>query len=129
MEGGVDPNDHGPNHMRVMMNAGSAWQFNKKAGDGHSGKPLFSVKRGTPVVLTIRNETAWPHAMHVHGHHFRTLFPFDDGWDPFWLDTSLVDARKVQRIAMVADNPGKWMIHCHMIEHQMAGMAGWFEVI
>ncbi len=31
-------------------------------------------------------------------------------------------------IAFVADNPGKWMIHCHMLDHQAAGMMTWFEV-
>ena len=35
---------------------------------------------------------------------------------------------RAERIAFVADNPGKWMIHCHMIEHMAAGMAAWFEV-
>ena len=37
---------------------------------------------------------------------------------PAW-ETKMVEA---------ADNPGKWMVHCHMLEHQAAGMAAWFEV-
>ena len=31
-------------------------------------------------------------------------------------------------IALLADNPGKWMLHCHMLEHQASGMGTWFEV-
>ena len=36
--------------------------------------------------------------------------------------------KKVERIAFVADNPGRWMMHCHMIEHMAFGMAAWFQV-
>ena len=32
------------------------------------------------------------------------------------------------RVAFVADNPGNWMVHCHIIEHQDTGMMAWFEV-
>jgi FtsP/CotA-like multicopper oxidase with cupredoxin domain len=66
--------------------------------------------------------------MHVHGHHFRLLDSLDDGWKPFWLDTVLVAPEQTARIAFVADNPGKWMLHCHRLEHSESGMAAWFEV-
>jgi len=26
------------------------------------------------------------------------------------------------------DNPGRWLYHCHVMAHQMAGMAGWYVV-
>ncbi len=104
------------------------WTLAGFASSGHDGPPLFSVKRGRPVVIAFDNRTAFRHAMHVHGHHFRLLDRLDDGWKPFWLDTYVVDLRENARIAFVADNPGKWMIHCHMLEHQETGMAAWFEV-
>ena len=31
-------------------------------------------------------------------------------------------------IAFVADNPGKWLLHCHMLEHAAGGMMTWFDV-
>ncbi len=31
-------------------------------------------------------------------------------------------------VAFQAHNPGKWMFHCHMLEHQDGGMATWYEV-
>lgn len=108
--------------------AARIWTLAGFASSGHHGPPLFSVKQGRPVVLTFQNNTAFPHAMHLHGHHFRLLDDLDDGWKPFWLDTVLLDARQTARIAFVADNPGKWMIHCHMLEHQETGMAAWFDV-
>ncbi|MGZ5897668.1 MAG: multicopper oxidase family protein [Xanthobacteraceae bacterium] len=106
----------------------SIWALANRASDGHSGAPLFSVARGRTVMLAFTNRTAFPHAMHLHGHHFRLLDRLDDGWKPFWLDTIVVPPAEPVRIAFVADNPGKWMIHCHMLEHQESGMAAWFEV-
>jgi FtsP/CotA-like multicopper oxidase with cupredoxin domain len=105
------------------------WSMAGRASSGHHGPPLFSVKRGRAVVLALANRTAFPHAMHVHGHHFRLLDNLDDGWKPFWLDTVVVMPEQTARIAFVADNPGKWMLHCHMLEHAETGMAAWFEVI
>lgn len=104
------------------------WTLVGMASSGHDGPPLFSVKRGRTVMLNFLNRTAFPHGMHLHGHHFRLLVGLDDGWKPYWLDTVLVEAMQSARIAFVADNPGKWMLHCHMLEHQETGMAAWFEV-
>jgi FtsP/CotA-like multicopper oxidase with cupredoxin domain len=111
-----------------MMTGGQIWDLAGRASDGHSGSPLFSVQRGRTVVLDFPNETMFPHAMHVHGHHFRHLDARGEGWKPWWLDTVLVMPQRRERIAFVADNPGKWMLHCHMIEHQESGMATWFQV-
>lgn len=116
----------GAGHTHAMGRG--IWQLAGKASDGHSGPPLFSVRRGTVVVLGFPNKTMFPHAMHLHGHHFRLLDNLDDGWKPYWLDTVLIGENRTARIAFIADNPGKWMIHCHMIEHQETGMAIWFEV-
>ena len=104
------------------------WTMAGQASSGHHGPPMFSVKRGRTVMLAFANKTAWPHGMHLHGHHFRLLDNLDDGWKPFWLDTVLMGPRETARIAFVADNPGKWMIHCHMLEHHDTGMGAWFEV-
>jgi FtsP/CotA-like multicopper oxidase with cupredoxin domain len=104
------------------------WTMAGTASSGHHGPPLFSVKRGRTVMLAFVNRTAFPHGMHVHGHHFRLLDNLDDGWKPYWLDTVMVAAQATARIAFVADNPGKWMIHCHMLEHHDTGMGAWFQV-
>lgn len=39
-----------------------------------------------------------------------------------WRDTLLMAPRSRATVAMVADNPGRWMLHCHIPEHQEAGM-------
>ena len=128
MMGMMGPGTMGPGMMMGPGMTGAIWRLAGRASDGHSGQPLFSVKRGRSVVLGFPNQSRFPHAIHVHGHHFRVLDARDDGWKPWWQDTVLILPERTARIAFVADNPGKWMLHCHMIEHQDSGMAAWFEV-
>lgn len=97
------------------------WAFNGIAG--LSDTPLFKVKQGTAVSLDIENNNSWPHGLHVHGHHF-----IDNRQPDLWRDTALFTRGEKSSLKFVADNPGKWLIHCHMIEHQAGGMVTWFEV-
>jgi FtsP/CotA-like multicopper oxidase with cupredoxin domain len=92
-----------------------------------SATPLFTVRRGRAVSLAIHNPSSHPHVVHVHGHHFRLLDRLDDGWKPYWLDT-LVVSEPTERIAFVADNPGKWLIACQMLDRKEAGTAAVFFV-
>ncbi len=111
--------------IRDLVKENKMWALNGIVGLPE--KPFFSVRRGTSVVVELENLNAWPHAMHVHGHHFKVVGETDEP-DTAWRDTVLVESGKTSRIAFVADNPGKWLIHCHMIEHQAGGMVTWFEV-
>jgi FtsP/CotA-like multicopper oxidase with cupredoxin domain len=88
---------------------------------------MFTVNRGRPVSLGIQKPSGGPHVVHLHGHHFRLLDRLDDGWKPYWLDT-LVIGEAGERIAFVADNPGRWLIEWHMLERPNAGAATWFAV-
>jgi FtsP/CotA-like multicopper oxidase with cupredoxin domain len=128
MEGGPKMGADGTMQHHMAM-GGDAWTLNGRGGDGHSGLPLFSVKRGTLIDLGLVNKTIFAHAIHVHGHAMRILHPFDDEWQPYWVDTVTVGDGETVHTVFLADNPGKWMIHCHMIEHQESGMATWFEVL
>ncbi|MDD9908668.1 MAG: multicopper oxidase family protein [Ahrensia sp.] len=105
------------------------WTFNSIAN--LSKKPLFQAKRGETVEISFDNKTGWLHAMHVHGHHFRVLersgSNIDEGQP--WRDTFAIGPDQTTQIAFVADNPGKWLLHCHMLEHAVAGMRTWFEVV
>jgi len=119
--------------MSVLAGSAPLWKFNGAAGmtsmAGMGEHPLFKVARGHTVLVRFENKTAWPHAMHVHGHHFR-LLERTNGPEPqpFWWDTLLVQPGETSLIGFVADNPGKWMLHCHMLDHQASGMDSWFEV-
>lgn len=90
--------------------------------------PIFSVKRGQVVVLALRNDTAFPQALHLHGHCFRLLHPLDDGWEPYWLDTFQLLEGRTARIAFLADNPGRWLISATVLERFDTGLWTSFEV-
>ncbi len=113
--------------MRELVQRGQVWAFNGIAG--RPDEPLFRARLGQTVRIRMVNDTAWPHAIHLHGHHVRlldgngTVLP-----EQGWRDTVLLERQEERSVAFVADNPGSWMIHCHMLEHQAAGMASWFVV-
>ncbi len=104
------------------------WSLAGVASDGFSGKPLFTVKRGGAVTLAFVNKTAVVQQMHVHGHVWRLLHDLDDGWDPYWRDSVLLAPGKTKHVAFIADNPGKWVIESLVLDRQVTGLAGWFEV-
>jgi len=105
---------------------GKVWAFNGEAG--MTAAPIGRYGLGKTVKVRMVNHTAWPHAMHFHGHHVREVAHSGREPLPHWRDTVLMMPREEITIAFVADNPGKWMCHCHMLEHQAGGMATWFEV-
>jgi FtsP/CotA-like multicopper oxidase with cupredoxin domain len=39
-----------------------------------------------------------------------------------WHDTLLVEPNETADLALVTDNPGDWMLHCHVTDHQESGM-------
>ncbi|MEL6504863.1 MAG: multicopper oxidase family protein, partial [Pseudomonadota bacterium] len=104
----------------AMMRHQQMWAFNGTAN--MTTEPMFSLQPGRTVVIETVNQTGWPHAMHVHGHHFRVLsrngLPVEH---QDWRDTFYINRDETVEIAFVADNPGKWMLHCHMLEHAAAG--------
>lgn len=104
------------------------WLVNGGTGS-KDGKPLFSVKRGTPVVMAIDNRTAFIQPLHVHGHAFRLLHPLDDGWENYFLDTVQIPEGKKRHIAFIAENPGRWLISSTVLERFDLGLWSWFEVV
>jgi FtsP/CotA-like multicopper oxidase with cupredoxin domain len=91
--------------------------------------PLFSVRQGRTVMLTLVNRGDIPEVVYVHGHHFRLLDNLDDGWKPFWLDTLTVPGRQTLRLAFVADNPGPWPIERRSLLPSRPTFTAWFEVV
>lgn len=107
--------------VRELVKNRKIWAINGIAGLPE--KPLFSVRRGAAVSLNIDNANSWPHAMHLHGHHF-----INDKTPDYWRDTALFERGEKGSLRFIADNPGKWLVHCHMVEHMAGGMVTWFEV-
>ena len=110
--------------IRDLVRKGRAWAFNGVAEP--PADPLLQVRVGQTARISMKNDTRWPHAMHLHGHHFHQL-DGDAQVGPL-RDTLLVDPGEKADIAFVADNPGAWLLHCHMLEHSAAGMSTWIDV-
>jgi FtsP/CotA-like multicopper oxidase with cupredoxin domain len=112
---------------------GGIWAVNGVANgcgdDGRSFEPLFILRKGRSYVLRLVNQTAWHHPIHLHGHSFRVISR--DGAPALrreWLDTVMLAPREQAEIAFVADNPGDWMFHCHVLDHQASGMMSCIRV-
>lgn len=115
--------------LRELLHRGMAWAVNGVVMAGHHHAPLFTLARGQSCVVTLRNATAWWHPIHLHGHTFRVV---SRNGAPTthreWRDTVLMAPREEVEIAFVGDNPGDWMLHCHVLEHHAGGMGGVFRV-
>ena len=110
--------------IRDLVQAGMAWSFNDVAGMPEA--PLTKARLGDTLSVRISNDTRWPHAIHLHGHHFQEVRSGGE-FGPF-RDTLLFQPDEAREIAFVADNPGAWLFHCHMLEHAASGMMTWIEV-
>jgi FtsP/CotA-like multicopper oxidase with cupredoxin domain len=110
---------------------GVFWTVNGKPlrHEHHGHAPLLSLKLGQSYLIELVNETAWHHPVHLHGHVFRVLAKNGKEVLPRqWADTVLLDPQSRAEIALVADNPGDWMLHCHVLDHQATGMMGLVRV-
>ncbi len=89
------------------------------------------VMVGELQVWEVSNKSLMDHPFHLHGFFFQVIE--ENGKAPeykAWKDTYNLKPRTTIKIAWMPDNrPGKWMYHCHIIEHHAAGMMAHFEVI
>lgn len=114
---------------------GITWTLNGEAYAAPAGPADHSHHRALQFprdrFLRVRfvNASYRLHPMHVHGMFFKVLArngtPVDE---PFWRDTTLVHAKETVDVGLVALDPGKWMLHCHILEHAESGMMTTVEV-
>ena len=107
------------------------WSINRTpwAGDNAEGTgPLAHLELGKSYILRFRNESPNFHPIHLHGLVFRPLRSNKRKLASNWTDTLLLLRDETIEVALVADNPGDWAFHCHVIEHQKTGLAGYIRV-
>ncbi len=112
--------------MARLLRRGRVWALNGVVGssDYHFDDPLMALRQGQTGLMTVVNQTAWPHPIHLHG--FPVLMRDPTGGT--WRDTVLVAPGAEVELAFVAERPGAWMLHCHILEHQMGGMMGFVNI-
>jgi FtsP/CotA-like multicopper oxidase with cupredoxin domain len=86
---------------------------------------VYLVRTGQVVRLHIVNQTDEFHVMHLHGHVLSVLARDGQviGGSPVHLDSLLVGPHETWDVAFLADNPGLWMFHCHVLLHAAMGMS------
>ena len=114
------PNIKVPNSMNMEFN----WlTFNGKSGPANT--PLV-VRHGERVRIRFINLGMDHHPIHLHGHQF-VVTGTEGGrqpestWGPG--NTVLVGVAQARDVEFVANNPGDWMLHCHLPHHMMNQMS------
>lgn len=131
-----------PKVFRLTMGM-MTWGINDQAFDMLTASELETVKLGTQEVWEFRNEASsgmmgmvMLHSMHVHGLQFRVVSRsvagrFQRDYDTVkaglvdegWKDTVLVmPGERVRILVHFADYSGLFLYHCHMLEHEDAGL-------
>lgn len=111
--------------------AGTFWAINKQvwpAVEGELPPPLAVLESGKSYVFELQNLTQQKHPIHIHGHSFKVLSSNRRDLPVHHADTVLLGPRERVEAALVAGEPGDWMFHCHIIEHQESGMMGYVRV-
>ena len=108
------------------------WTINGTAWPGRDHArippPLAELQLGRSYIFRLTNGTDLIHPIHFHGHTFKVLGSDRRSLPMHHADTVLLTPKETVEVAFVADNPGDWMLHCHIIEHQEAGMMGYLRV-
>ncbi|MHB1304719.1 MAG: multicopper oxidase family protein [Acidiphilium sp.] len=101
----------------------SIWGIEDGSRTSNGMAPIFTIPLGRTALLTLENRTAFWHPMHLHGYSYTVLSrngvkePY-----PHLRDTVILRPKDTVEIAFAANNPGDWMFHCHVIEHQANGL-------
>ena len=105
---------------------GQAWDINDKTC---ADRPIATLKKNGHYIFELRNLSQYQHPIHLHGMTFKVIASNRKRIDPWFTDTYLLGKNETARIALVADNPGVWMFHCHVIDHMETGLMAAIEVV
>jgi len=130
MEGGAMRGLPSANHKgervdgQTLSEMGLVWALNGQMG--LSDEPFIDAAVGDVLRVPLVNNTAFSHVIHLHGHSFQEIR--SNGGFGLWRDTIIIDPGQTRDIAFRADNPGRWLIHSQILQHQAGGMETWINV-
>lgn len=117
-------NDQGP--AKYWQINGEAWDINDNTC---ADRPIATLKLGGHYILELRNMAQYLHPIHLHGMTFKVISSNKHTIEPYYTDTYLLGKNETARVALVADNPGVWMFHCHVIDHMETGLMAAIAVV
>lgn len=87
-------------------------------------------KLGDTEIWQVENVVGMDHPFHLHGFQFQVL-DRDGVPEPFRAWKDMINVRKHETVRFIVhfdDYAGKWMYHCHILDHEDHGMMGILEV-
>jgi manganese oxidase len=91
-------------------------------GMQYANLPMMTMKKGDHVrwyVITMGN------GFNLHTPHWHGNVVLDDGKRT---DVLVLASAQMKTVDMVPDDPGIWLLHCHLSEHMEGGMVARYEV-
>lgn len=107
-----------------LAEAGLYWAMDGSAG--RPPEPFAILSEGETLRVPLLNQTAFPQALHLHGHHFREVY--GDGSLGHARDVQLVDPGTVREIALQGTRKGDWLFRSTVPHHWVGGMENWIRV-
>ncbi len=131
---GLEWEDLMPEINRASDSGNMIWQLIDRQTGAVNGDINWAFTVGDQVKIRLVNEMDADHPMHhpfhVHGAG-RFLVLSRDGQPEAnlaWKDTVLLRSGETVDILLDVSNPGRWMAHCHIAEHNQSGMMFSFTV-
>ncbi|WP_437883597.1 multicopper oxidase family protein [Pseudomonas sp. LRF_L74] len=122
----ASPADEAAGRYKYWQINGQAWDINDKTC---ADRPIATLKKDGHYIFVLRNMAQYQHPIHLHGMAFKVLDSNRKAIIPYFTDTYLLGKNETARIALVADNPGVWMFHCHVIDHMETGLMAAIAVV
>lgn len=97
-----------------------AWLIN---GEAWPDVTVHTLPLDVDTIVEVRNLSATNHPFHLHGQRFEVLSVDGVPLPARRIeDTVDVGIRQRVRLRVHADNPGEWLLHCHLFGHEEGGM-------
>ncbi len=131
---GLEWEDLMPDINRASDSSNMIWKLVDRDTGQANEEIDWAFTVGDQVKIRLVNDLHQDHPMHhpfhIHGAG-RFLVLCRDGEadrNLVWKDTVLVRANEIVDILLDVTNPGRWMAHCHIAEHNQSGMMFSFSV-
>jgi FtsP/CotA-like multicopper oxidase with cupredoxin domain len=95
----------------------------------HSHVLLHTFEPNVPVKMVINSNVSPAHPFHIHGQFFQILERNGKPvFEPGLRDTVHIRGAETATVLSYFENPGRWMVHCHISEHSELGMMADIQV-